>query len=332
MIIQLPERKRGRRSAQAEADLQASLEAFADGIKRLRANLSFSPSSRGWCYILEEHGLTKGQFRQAQKTINDCRKSGLLPLSITAEDDARQTIGIQMVDHQNPEAYAEYAVEIIRSLAHQFTPFGFWESQEFYVEMLVEKIDLKSLFEPICREFYIPLTNARGWSDLHSRANIMRRFKQHEREGRQCVLLYCGDHDPGGLHIGEFIRSNMAELEGAVGWSPHRLKIDRFGLNADFIEANNLSWIDNLETSSGERLDDPKHRDHGKPYVQNYIKQFGARKVEANALVVRQAAGRQLCRESILQYIDPAAPEIYRAALEQPRSEVIQVLNRIIGG
>jgi len=42
----------------------------------------------------------------------------------------------------------------------------------------------------------------------------------------------------------------------------------RFGLNKDFIERNRLTWIDNLETSSGKRLDDNKHNDHNKPYVQ----------------------------------------------------------------
>ena len=44
-------------------------------------------------------------------------------------------------------------------------------------------------------------------------------------------------------------------------------------------------WINNLETASGKRLDDPKHPDHKKPYVQDYIREFGVRKREANALV-----------------------------------------------
>jgi hypothetical protein len=36
-----------------------------------------------------------------------------------------------------------------------------------------------------------------------------------------------------------------------------------------------ITWIDNLETGSNEDLGDPKHRDHHKPYVQNYIAKFG---------------------------------------------------------
>jgi hypothetical protein len=83
----------------------------------------------------------------------------------------------------------------------RYTPFGFWDDLDVYVEVAVEKLDLRNLFEPVCAEFFVPITNFKGWSDLNSRAAIMRRFAEHERSGRQCVLLLCGDHDPGGLAI-----------------------------------------------------------------------------------------------------------------------------------
>ena len=158
---------------------------------------------------------------------------------------------------------------------------------------MVEKIDLKSLFGPVCARFNIPITNAGGWTDLNSRAAMMRRFKRWDAVGRQCVLLYCGDHDPGGLQISGLIRSNLADLSGAVGWLPERLTIDRFGLNHDFIKEQGLTWIDNLRTAKKKPpndLADPKHPDHRKDYVQDYLRQFRPRKCEANALVTRPAA------------------------------------------
>ena len=80
------------------------------------------------------------------------------------------------------------------------------------------------------------------------------------------MALLCGDHDPGGLLIADsFVRP--ADLSGAVGWSPDNLVITRFGLNADFIKRHKLTWIDNLETSSGRQLDDPDHADHDKAYA-----------------------------------------------------------------
>jgi hypothetical protein len=165
--------------------------------------------------------------------------------------------------------------------------------------MAVEKIGLFNLFEEPTDEFHVPVTNLGGWSDINSRAEIMRRFGYWERRGKQCVLLACNDHDPGGFNISDFIKSNLKDLQGAVGWSPEHLIVDRFGLNAAFIRRHRLSWIENLETASGDDLGNPRHPDHCKPYVQSYIKQFGSRKVEANAMIVRPEAGRALCRQSL---------------------------------
>ena len=95
----------------------------------------------------------------------------------------------------------------------------------------------------------------------------------------------------------------------------------RFGLNADFINANRLTWIDGLKTSSGEDLADPGHPDHNKPYVQDYIRRFGARKVEANALVVVPNAARELCRKAITKYVNPQAVKDYQAWLAEQREQ-----------
>jgi hypothetical protein len=188
--------------------------------------------------------------------------------------------------------------------------------------MTVEKIDLKNLFSPECARFHLATTNISGWNDINRRVQIMRRFAHWERQGKKCVLLHCGDHDPGGLRISEFLRSNFEDLAKAVGWHPRKLHIERFGLNYEFIRAQRLSWIDNLETSSGGRLDDPRHQDHHKDYVQSYLKKFGARKVEANALVTRPEAGRALCRSAILKYVPSNAPKEYEKRLGVEREKV----------
>ncbi len=100
----------------------------------------------------------------------------------------------------------------------------------------------------------------------------------------------------------------------------------RFGLNADFIEDNDLTWIENLETSSGGQLDDENHADHNKDYVQDYIAEFGVRKCEANALVVVPEVGRQLCRDAILERIPAAAVERYERKLQSVRRQLRKAL------
>jgi len=175
--------------------------------------------------------------------------------------------------------------------------------------MVVEKIDLKTLFEPVCREYHIPIATSKGWSSMLQRAEYSKRYQDATNRGLKCVLLYCGDFDPDGLRISQFLRSNLQDLQftrwtdGTKGYDPTNLIIDRFGLNYDFIEENNLTWIDNLITSSKKNLADPSHPNYNQPYVQEYIHRYGIRKCEANALVVRPEQARELCRKAIEKYL-----------------------------
>ena len=193
----LPRRGKGRQSKQSEAAYQQSRADFCRLILQIRSTMDFAVGSRGWCYILEQHGLTKGDFDAAQALITDCRKTGELPLDICAEDDARETIGLQALDHPDVETEADEWVDYLNNHAHAtYTPFSFWDDQDGYIEIAVEKRDLRNLFEPVCAEFFVPIANFKGWSDLNARAAMMQRFAGHELDGKQCVLLLCGDQIP----------------------------------------------------------------------------------------------------------------------------------------
>jgi hypothetical protein len=238
----------------------------------------------------------------------------------------------ETVTGEDPEEFVEGWIEYVRdSACDNYNPISIWKDSEHYVEMWVEKIDLKSLFSDICKRYTIPLINIRGRTCLNSRAGTMRRFMQRARQGKQCVLLYCGDHDPSGLQISKEIRSDMDSMTGATEYSLVGLIIDRFGLNADFIDREiPQSWTDNLITSSGENLADPDHEDHNKPYVQHYLRQFGARKVEANALVVRPEAGRQLCLDAIRRYISDELLSDFEARRSAARQEARAAVARLL--
>jgi hypothetical protein len=337
-MIALPRLPRGRPSSISRTEYDTDLAAFCERILEINSTLDFQVSSRGWCYILEEHGLAKGDFDDAQELIAECRRQRLLPMDIVAEDGARSFDNLENLDDTTPEEEAEAIVEYVERCHLAYTPFSFWDDQDVYLEMVVEKIDLKSLFGPICAGFHIPIANARGWSDMNLRWGMLERLQRRAAAGKRSVILYCGDHDPAGLNISTCLRKNLAELLSHAEWLAlmDHLTIDRFGLNADFIAEQNLTWIDNLETASGRSLADPRHKDHRAEYVQSYLRRFGERKVEANALVVRPDAGRQLCRDAILRYLPEDAPARYREALaphrEQVRTEVLRQLRETYGG
>jgi hypothetical protein len=310
------------------------MERFASLLKEIRSRVDFSPSARGWCYILEnEKGLAKGDFDKAQALITECRKNGLLPVDFTSEDEARAADNLEECDNRSPEEYAMAMAGSLHQWDH-YSPGSFWDNQPVYIQMVVEKIDLKSLFLSVCQQYHVPIINSRGWSDLNLRANLMRRFQEHEKKGRKPILLCCGDHDPVGLQIPNLLPKHLKELEPAVGWSPDNLTIERFGLNFDFIEEHNLTWIDGLQTASGKDLGDPNHRQHHADFVQEYIAKYGERKVEANALVVRPEAGRQLCRNAIEKYLNMAAIAAYEQSLVEQRqwvrAEMPEAIKRVL--
>jgi hypothetical protein len=333
LVLTMPRRGRGRQSVEAGEQYERALFHWCAGIRQIDSTLDFKVSSRGWCYILEEHGLEKGDFDVAQRLINDCRKNGLLPLNICSEDEGRAAEHLEKIDRLTPAEFAADWVKFLRNDAHEhYSPLSFWDDLPVYIQMTVEKVDLRSLFSSVCKPFHLPLSNISGWNDINARAAMMRRFADWEVKGKRIILLHCGDHDPGGLRISEFLRSNLGDLSDAVGWSPDNLEIDRFGLNADFIRKNRLTWIDNLITGSGGNLADPKHNDHDKPYVQDYLREFGARKVEANALVVKPEAGRKLCLDAILRYVPADAVEEFEAKLARHQAKAHREIVRQLRG
>lgn len=331
--LSLPRRFRGRLSPAKEAAYRAAVSNFCGAIRKINSTLDFRATSRGWAYILEEYGLGKGDLDTAQQLISECRKSRDLPINICAEDENRTAENIAELDDDSPEEFAARMVGDLKVLHHTYNPIDFWDGQKFYLEMMVEKVDLKNLLRDICRQYCVPIANSKGWNSFCSRAALMERFALREAEGKQPVLLHCGDHDPGGLDISEFLRSNFADLERAVGWTPKNLIIDRFGLNKDFIRDNNLTWIENCEASHGAHpLDGPKHPDHRKSYVQSYLARFGARKVEANALLTRPEAGRDLCERAILKYIPIGALERHQQAVNESREIARREISRLVAG
>jgi hypothetical protein len=331
--ILLPRRKRGAQSAEAKESFEQQVSEWCQEIIRIAGTMDYKIGARDWCYVLEVAGsLTKGEFDTAEKLITACRKNGQLPVDICCIDNGRPTANDLYIDDTTVKEEASSIVARIHDAHLGYHPFSLWENQNYYVEMAVEKMGVFSLFEKPTAEFDVRMVNIGGWADVNSRVAMMRRFKYWEWRGKKCVLLVFVDHDPGGLHIAGFLLKNLADLSGAVGWSPDNLKIDRFGLNKDFIDRQRLTWIDNLETSSGERLDDPKHHDHDKDYVQSYIKKFGVRKVEANALVVCPEAGRKLCRQAILKYVSLDAVEDYRRRLAAEQRKVRLAVRKLLRG
>ena len=312
-----------------------NLYSFAEELKIISRKIGFKISSRGWCYQLEVGGhINKGQFDRVEHLINTCRKKGILPIDFTAEEEGRRFSGVEAPNENTPiqemKSWIEY---ILNSDDFSYTP-DWWDGEKYYIQMLVEKIDLKTLFLPICKIYHIPVATSKGWSSMLQRAIYARRFKNAQDDGLQPVLLYCGDHDPDGLRISDFISKNLVDLQyinwenGNEGYNPAGLKIVRFGLDADFIDEHHLTWIENLITGSGRNLASPTHKNYKMPYVQDYIRTYGVKKCEANAIVPYPDLARGLVEGAIRSFLGDDAQQRFREKKKKVTDEISEFRRR----
>jgi hypothetical protein len=320
------------------------LREFAHELQRMSQSIGFKVSARGWCYLLEQaRMINKNGFDKAENLINDCRKKGFLPVDFVAEEDARAFSGVKNKTDGTIKSVLQWMCSNGLT-GHRYYVPDWWDGEDYYVQMLVEKIDLKTLFEPVASEYHIPIANTKGWSSILQRAEYARRFKEAEARGLTCVVLYCGDHDPDGLRISDTIRKNLEQLaeiewdDGTEGYDPANLKIVRFGLNYDFITQQGYTWIDNLITGSGKNLASPGHPNFNLKYVQEYLRRIGARKCEANAIVTTPGAARELVRDAIEAIVGDARERFAEKRLHVEKryaellaeTKLINVIQRVI--
>lgn len=310
---------------------EKELKDFADAIKsqQKRIGEKRKVSSRGWCYLLEGFNLiTKDRFNQCTKIINECRKKGFLPIDFVLKDTTRQFHFVEdlEIDTENPHDYLKRRLKELKdNIISEKEDISFWDGSEFYIQLIVEKVDLLHLFANVCKVCHIPIANVKGWSDILSRYELATKFKKAEELEMKPVLLYYCDHDPDGLFIVDTIKKNLEDVSLSSEWHTNNLIIDRIGLKYEFIREHNLTWIDNLTTGSGRQADQPDKYGKIKPHVAKYIKEFGHRKCEANAILPYSQEAILDCVKQIRKYIPNEIFEKYKERLNEIREEVISV-------
>lgn len=171
-----------------------NLGEFAEFLEELSHEIGFKVSSRGWAYLLESRRLiNKDEFNKVTDLINRCRKEGHLPIDFVAEEEARSFKGIEVPSNYSVEVEIKSWLEAALEAHAYYTP-DWWNGEKYYIQMLVEKIDLITLFSPVCSDYHIPIATSKGWSSMLQRAEYAKRFSEAEMKNLKCVLLYCGDH------------------------------------------------------------------------------------------------------------------------------------------
>lgn len=247
--------------------------AMGEAIERLSAETGYKFGPRGWAYYAEGLGLiTKGEFDRFEQLLTDMRKCGELDPDVIEPDASRVATTVYDFEASNvtPEEQAQYAIDDIadnlRLWARGFHEVGYWDGLDYYVEMIVEKKDLVQIFRDTADRYNVRITNGKGDTDIHTRLAMLKRFRDHSYDGRRCILLAIGDHDPKGLHIVEGLHRTFMSCCNIKGldWDDPDFEVVNIGLTEAQIDELDLMKIANLETGGGRDLSDPRHPDHYK--------------------------------------------------------------------
>jgi len=87
--------------------------------------------------------------------------------------------------------------------------FDQWARQDTYIEVWVEKESLGGVIARACKPYLVPYMSCKGYLSASEAWRAGRRFKEKLQEGKDCILLHLGDHDPSGI---DMTRDNQYRL------------------------------------------------------------------------------------------------------------------------
>ena len=181
---------RGRREFWPLSDRQVHYALLSDPPLRH----ALKPSSR---YRNERHS-----YHDLCDVLTRARLVGAIPWQAIA-DEPRPFI--------HATGWSNAQTFIRQDLAQLFNGYyrRYQQSQPAHLEIVGEKLTVRSIVEPVASEFGVPLTIARGYPSIDPRRRIAERFQDSGK--RRLVLLVASDFDPEGVDIGTSLVNSLRD-------------------------------------------------------------------------------------------------------------------------
>lgn len=164
-----------------------------------------------------------------------------------------------------------------------YIQFDQWERQPFYVEVWVEKEALGNVVSRACDPYLVPHMSCKGYLSASEAWRAGKRYEQKLYDGKQCVLIHLGDHDPSGI---DMTRDNRDRID-LFTRMPEEVEVVRLALNRDQIDQFN-------PPPNPAKITDSR--------AKEYIKRFGSTSWELDALEPQVMT--QMIQGEITKYID----------------------------
>lgn len=225
---------------------------------------------------------TERSYKNLGNLISDGRMAGLISWD-AIEDRGR---GIR------PWVIEEDEQEVLNGIEHHFA-LDYWERQNAYVEVWVEKDALAAVIERPCGKWRVPYMPCKGYLSASEAWRSGQRFERMADQGRRCVLIHLGDHDPSGI---DMTRDNQDRVELFSG---SEVEVRRIALNMNQVE-------EHRPPPNPTKVTDSR--------ASGYIARFGHTSWELDAL--EPAYLDRIISAEIESLIDP---ELWRETREEER-------------
>lgn len=212
---------------------------------------------------------TQKSYSRLGGIVNDARLAGLIDWD-AIEDRTRNLV--KLPTWKDPSEMVEMAAKSYRT--------DKWSSQDYRIEVWIEKEALAGVFERVCRELEVPFFACRGYTSQSEMWRAARRLQMWKDGGFQPVILHFGDHDPSGMDMTRDIRERLQLFECSS-------IVERLALNMSQIKE--YSPPPNPAKTTDSRF-------------STYLSEYGEESWELDALDPPVLA--QLVRDAVLSYRD----------------------------
>lgn len=195
---------------------------------------------------------TEKSYKRVCEVISDGRLIGLIDWDMI-KDRGRECI---------QPSHWDSPADIVDTAAQHFR-IDKWFEQSAYVEVMVEKQALEGVLVPVCNECDVNFSANKGYSSSSAMYEAGKRFAQANDDGKECYMIYLGDHDPSGIDMTRDIDDRLKMFARC------HVQVLRLALNIDQITQYN-------PPENPAKLSDSR--------AQGYIERFGTSSWELDAL------------------------------------------------
>jgi hypothetical protein len=144
----------------------------------------------------------RASYQDLCKILAAARVDGQIPFQALA-DETRSVVKSPAWDDRAP--FIQRELELFLAGFRR----NLLQDQDDLLVMVAEKLTVKTILEPICASYGVPLVITRGYPDIGTRYDLAQRFNRSGK--RRMILLFVTDHDPEGVDIPHTFHQSLVE-------------------------------------------------------------------------------------------------------------------------